>query len=514
MEEIRAKGEFCALGGDLNKHIGSGKGGVPGNHPEISLGGRLLLNLISTGNWFIVNGLGPEVVEGGPFTRKDPATGNGSCLDLFVVCSRLLPYVRSMKIDSGRVMAVSRAVKVGQNYEKVFSDHFTCLLTFNNLPRRQEAREPKQVVWNLAKEGGWDNYKVLTDIHSEALRKVIEKEDTIEEKMRKFDKIHDKIKHKAFGKVTIGRKASTKSDEDEEALESDKAEDLFEEQVTRANDAIEEIKKLNLPKVGKIWDIRKKVLGGKKACMDSTAILHPNSGELVVSRNIIREVSLEYCKSTLANNVPSKQFYEHIQSKIQKVKVKLSEEDGASTIQRETFSCVLAKFKKSGKKNYDFLVKSGKKFQEVVFKFCLEMIEKETFPSSFKDTTLHMIFKGGKGRRHNLPDNRFIHTKPWWPRLAEGLIVEEGLKQPLVEGSLVYQIGGQPGHRSEEHVFVLKSIIARQRAQGKPIIIQPSDIQKYFDKEMIEDVYLTCLKRGADPKIVRLWYKLNAGTRI
>jgi hypothetical protein len=96
---------------------------------------------------------------------------------------------------------------------------------------------------------------------------------------------------------------------------------------------VQGIKKLNLPKVGKIWDKRKKVLGGEKACMDSTAILHPTSGELVVSRNLIREVSLEYCKSTLANNVPSEQFYEYIQSKIQKVKVKLSDEDGASTIQ-------------------------------------------------------------------------------------------------------------------------------------------------------------------------------------
>ena len=78
----------------------------------------------------------------------------------------------------------------------------------------------------------------------------------------------------------------------------------------------------------------------------------------------------------------------------------------------------------------------------------------------------------------------------------------------------MYQIGGQPGHCSEEHVFVLKSIIARQRAQGKQIIIQPSDIQKYFDKEMIEDFVLTSLKRGAAPKLVRLWNKLNKSTRI
>ena len=118
----------------------------------------------------------------------------------------------------------------------------------------------------------------------------------------------------------------------------------------------------------------------------------------------------------------------------------MKEMNGNCSISRETFDIVLAKFQKSGKRNYDFLVKAGKQFQEVVFQFCQEMLEKETFPASFKDTTLHMIFKGGKGRRHNLPDNRFIHTKPWWPRLAEGLLVEEGLKQPLVEGSSAYQI--------------------------------------------------------------------------
>ena len=52
-------------------------------------------------------------------------------------------------------------------------------------------------------------------------------------------------------------------------------------------------------------------------------------------------------------------------------------------------------------------------------------------------------------------------------------MVEEGLKKPLVYGSSIYQIEGQPGHRVEELVFVLKSVIARQRARGNTIIIQP-----------------------------------------
>ena len=82
-----------------------------------------------------------------------------------------------------------------------------------------------------------------------------------------------------------------------------------------------------------------------------------------------------------------------------------------------------------------------------------------------------MVFKGGNVRRDILSNNRFIHSKPWWPWTAEVLIVEEVLKGPLVEGSSIYQIGGQPGHRAEELVFVLKSVIAKQRFQGKAILI-------------------------------------------
>ena len=78
----------------------------------------------------------------------------------------------------------------------------------------------------------------------------------------------------------------------------------------------------------------------------------------------------------------------------------------------------------------------------------------------------------------------------------------------------MYQIGGQPGHRAEELIFAIKSVIARYRSQGKCVLLQTSDLSKFFDKEMIEDAILTGYKRGADPKACRLWYKMNAGTRI
>ena len=58
----------------MNELVGNDHLGVRGNNPEISLGGRLLRGLLESGDWYLVNGLGQEVFEGGPFTRK----GKGS----------------------------------------------------------------------------------------------------------------------------------------------------------------------------------------------------------------------------------------------------------------------------------------------------------------------------------------------------------------------------------------------------------------------------------------------------
>ena len=94
----------------------------------------------------------------------------------------------------------------------------------------------------------------------------------------------------------------------------------------------------------------------------------------------------------------------------------------------------------------------------------------------------------------NLSDNRFVHCKEWFPRVAEALVVEEALKAVLVEGSSIYQIEGQPSHRSEELLFIQKSITSKYRQEGQCLVIQSYDVSKYFDKELIEVGVLTCLK--------------------
>ena len=65
-------------------------------------------------------------------------------------------------------------------------------------------KEPKKVEWNLAKCRGWNRYEVLTDECSDALNTVIEDNTkSVEEVAKKFEKIHEKVKFKSFGKVSL-----------------------------------------------------------------------------------------------------------------------------------------------------------------------------------------------------------------------------------------------------------------------------------------------------------------------
>ena len=131
--------------------------------------------------------------------------------------------------------------------------------------------------------------------------------------------------------------------------------------------------------------------------MVPTVIHNPDTKCLVVDKNKIKAVSLKYYKDTLSNNAPEKGFerFAKIQEELNDLRMKSVE--GQFMVDKELFNKVLKKFKSSSKHSYDFLTKAGPKFQASCLKLCQRMFETEQFPGSFKDTILHMIYKG-KGR--------------------------------------------------------------------------------------------------------------------
>ena len=160
--------------------------------------------------------------------------------------------------------------------------------------------------------------------------------------------------------ITQKKKEKKNSEGETEESKDEKEKEIYEKQEKMVNDEVEEIKRMKLSKVGKVWEIRKRVVGEKKTEQNATAILDPKTGNFIVSRNKIKEVSLEYCKNTPANHEPHADYEKEINAKKNEVRKKLLEHGGELNINRETFDSIVSKFKKSSKRNYDFLVRAGK----------------------------------------------------------------------------------------------------------------------------------------------------------
>ena len=144
-------------------------------------------------------------------------------------------------------------------------------------------------------------------------------------------------------------------------------------------------------------------MGGKKGTIQATAIVNPETGKLAVSKEEILKTTLKYCEKTLKNNEPTQDFKEERIKKKEEVANYLHKKEGLFKASKETFYLMIAKFKKSRKKNYDFLTKASQGLQAAVCNLCVRMFEDEKFPEEFQFTTLHMIFKGGNKGRKEIP---------------------------------------------------------------------------------------------------------------
>ena len=78
----------------------------------------------------------------------------------------------------------------------------------------------------------------------------------------------------------------------------------------------------------------------------------------------------------------------------------------------------------------------------------------------------------------------------------------------------MYQIGTRNGHRAQEHLFTMKSIIALHSSYNQPLIIQLFDVAKFFDCESLRDGLDALHNSGIKGKLYRLIHLLNKDKKI
>ena len=99
------------------------------------------------------------------------------------------------------------------------------------------------------------------------------------------------------------------------------------------------------------------------------------------------------------------------------------------------------------------------------------------------------------------------------PKLFGNLVMGVA-KEKLIAKMSKFQIGTKPGHRAQEHLFVLKSTIALHLELDKPVILSTWDVSKFFDSECLIDVMNELHRSDIHGKLYRLLYLMNQNTRI
>ena len=264
---------------------------------------------------------------------------------------------------------------------------------------------------------------------------------------------------------------------------------------------IKQSKAKNHGRAGNIFRIRKDVAGPNKAGQEASSIIDPSTGELLVPSDKIKKATVKYCAANLKGNRPDDTVKEMVEKRKMDQLKKMEDMNETLEIEHDDFVEVLENFGRKSTKTYDFLIKSGKGYQNYMFNLCNRIIDNESIPDSFKKTTLHMIWKR-KGPMNILKNNRFLHIKSVLARTVDALVVAN-MKQKITESSSIYQVGGLPGHSIGEHLLTLKTVMACKEKENKGFIFLVVDFVSFFDREDIFDCLETLNKIEVNKKAKR-----------
>ena len=108
---------------------------------------------------------------------------------------------------------------------------------------------------------------------------------------------------------------------------------------------------------------------------------------------------------------------------------------------------------------------------------------------------------------------RHLHVKEDIPKMF-GHLVMSLAKEKMVSNMSKYQIGAKPGHRAQEHLFTIKSVMLLYWHLDKPLFLTMWDVSKFFDRECLKEWMNELYKNDVRGKLYRLVFQRNKETVI
>ena len=156
-EYIKWEDNKVIIIGDFNAKVGCDQEGIEGNNPEVTTGGKILLNLCQRRNLTIMN---KSKIAEGLWTREDP-NGSKSVLDYVIANEEMKQQITKIQIDEDHEYKLSRHKKQKGQIKEIKSDHNTILIKI--LEENKNCQKKKLQIWNLKNEESWKNFNEETE---------------------------------------------------------------------------------------------------------------------------------------------------------------------------------------------------------------------------------------------------------------------------------------------------------------------------------------------------------------
>ena len=386
-----------------------------------------------------------------------------------------------------------------------YSDHFSILIKFKDIPLKNKRTNKIHQVsrWNTAKPGGWLKFLTLTNDNIN-LKKIVD--DSADHKsIDQVDKVIHKeieaIKFKSFGKITSTNKIqSTKELEELQKVKTalTKSKESNEDDVKKIDvEILKTLKKQQKEKLekemkmlenlknkkgnaAKVFQLKKEIVGGKKAEQEPMAIKDPETDKLVTNPSEIKKVVLKHCQNVLKTRPPKPEYEEDVNAKklIHEIRMRERVDGDIEELTLDMFNKSLREVCKKKGKKYEFILNAGYDLKNSLFFLFKRVWEEEKIPRTWKKSTLLQLFKG-KASFQDLKNHRSIHMKEDYAKLY-GHIVVNIAKDIMMKNMSPFQIGAIKGHRAGEHIYVLKSMMQLYETCNRPMIISYCDYASFF----------------------------------
>ena len=529
-DRAKNEGNGFLIQGDLNSWLGPDI--IKSDNKPQNQNGKLLVNFVKNNQLTIVNSL-PLCKGTTTWARTRLGVKLTSTIDFFIVCGRVLPFVKEMVIDNDKEHTITN-FKNGSKITE--SDHAPMWLKLNLKISPQKTENV--VVLNFKDQRGQQMFKENTSITTE-FTNCFKGSNPFHTKMENWKHLLDKHCAGAFPKIRIRNTHLRPSKADKlisqrnsilKDSNTNNIDELEHLNVKIANTIAEEERlKCHVMKnfcgqngsvnVSEMWKIKKKLWPNKASTLPTAKLNH--QGNLVSTASEINKIMRKEYEERLRSRPVHPLLKKLYKAKIINYKLHNSKQIKSPPFTMKELENVLRTSKTGKARDPEGMVRElfqpnmiGSDLKQSLLYLLNSVKATGVFPKFMRKATIITIPKKAKSRLH-LKNERGIFLV----NIIRGIFMKVLFqrKSDMINSNMSdSNNGGQKIKSSINHIWVLNGIIHEQLSSVKnpPIVIQQYNYTQMFDGMKLGEALSDLYSSGVQDDTVHLLYEANKAVEV